>query len=249
MSEEGQVAESTEAQAVDSGVVTEGGDPLLQPEEQSRPEWLPEKFKSAEDLAAAYSSLEGKLGQKEQELKESFLKEIEEQAFENRPADKGDYQLPEGIDDTLASDNELLGWWANHAFENGFSQEEFSEGINMYVNAINANVPDYNEELAKLGDNASARTEAISLFANQFFPENVMPAIERMCETADGVMALEHIMENIREGGPSGDSIPAAQTNEKELKQMMLDPRYHDPVRRDPVFIKQVEEGFKKLYG
>jgi hypothetical protein len=56
-------------------------------------------------------------------------------------------------------------------------------------------------------------------------------------------------MENIREGGPSGDSIPAAQTNEKELKQMMLDPRYHDPVRRDPAFIKQVEEGFKKLYG
>ena len=28
-----------------------------------RPEWLPEKFKSAEDLANAYSSLEGKLGQ------------------------------------------------------------------------------------------------------------------------------------------------------------------------------------------
>jgi hypothetical protein len=99
MSEEGQVAESSEAQVEDSGIVTEGGDPLLQTEEQSRPEWLPEKFKSAEDLAAAYSSLEGKLGQKEQELKDSFLKEIEEQAFQNRPADKGDYQLPEGIDD------------------------------------------------------------------------------------------------------------------------------------------------------
>jgi hypothetical protein len=123
MSEEGQVAESGEAQVEDSGIVTEGGDPLLQTEEQSRPEWLPEKFKSAEDLAAAYSSLEGKLGQKEQELKDAFLKEIEEQAFQNRPADKGDYQLPEGIDETLAADNELLGWWAEHAFENGFSQE------------------------------------------------------------------------------------------------------------------------------
>jgi hypothetical protein len=56
-------------------------------------------------------------------------------------------------------------------------------------------------------------------------------------------------MENMRQDGPSGTSIPAAQTSENELKQMMLDPRYHDPTRRDPVFIQQVEDGFKRLYG
>ena len=34
------------------------------PQDQSdRPEWLPEKFKSAEDMAQAYSELEKKLGQ------------------------------------------------------------------------------------------------------------------------------------------------------------------------------------------
>ena len=249
MSEEGQVAESGEAQVEDSGIVTEGGDPLLQTEEQSRPEWLPEKFKSAEDLAAAYSSLEGKLGQKEQELKDSFLKEIEEQAFQNRPADKGDYQLPEGIDETLAADNELLGWWAEHAFENGFSQEEFSEGINMYVNAINANVPDYDAELQKLGDNAPARTEAVSLFANRFFPESVMPAIERMCETADGVMALEHIMESMKDSSFSESTNSASAINEDSLKEMMRDERYWKAGNRDANFIRQVEDGFKKLYG
>ena len=249
MSEEGQVAESGEAQVEDSGIVTEGGDPLLQTEEQSRPEWLPEKFKSAEDLAAAYSSLEGKLGQKEQELKDAFLKEIEEQAFQNRPADKGDYQLPEGIDETLAADNELLGWWAEHAFENGFSQEEFSEGISMYVNAINANVPDYDAELQKLGDNAPARTEAVSLFANRFFPESVMPAIERMCETADGVMALEHIMESMKDSSFSESTNSASAINEDSLKEMMRDERYWKAGNRDANFIRQVEDGFKKLYG
>jgi hypothetical protein len=39
---------------------------VQQPEEeqqQERPEWLPEKFKSAEDMANAYSELEKKLGQ------------------------------------------------------------------------------------------------------------------------------------------------------------------------------------------
>ena len=214
-----------------------------------RPEWLPEKFKSAEDLANAYSSLEGKLGQKEEDYRNSFMEEIEKEAYANRPASVGDYELPEGIDEELAGDNELLSWWANHAFENGFNQEEFSEGINMYLDALNADVPDYDAELARLGDNASARTEAVSLFANQFFPEDQLGAIERMCETADGVMALETIMEAMKDGGPSADQVGMARMNEDQLRQMMLDDRYHNPSKRDANFVRQVDEGFKKLYG
>ena len=34
-----------------------------------RPAWLPEKFKSAEDMANSYSQLEGKLSQKEEDIK------------------------------------------------------------------------------------------------------------------------------------------------------------------------------------
>jgi hypothetical protein len=39
----------------------------LPQEENDRPQWLPEKFKSAEDMAQAYSELEKKLGQAPQE--------------------------------------------------------------------------------------------------------------------------------------------------------------------------------------
>ena len=40
---------------------------------EDRPDWLPEKFKSPEDMAKAYSELEGKLGQSnEEETKEAF---------------------------------------------------------------------------------------------------------------------------------------------------------------------------------
>ena len=213
-----------------------------------RPEWLPEKFGSAEDLASAYSSLESKLGQKEDDYRTAFMEEIEKEAYANRPETVGDYQLPEGIDESLAGDNELLQWWANHAFENGFNQEEFSEGINMYLGALNADVPDYDTELSRLGDNASARTEAVSLFANQFFPEEQLGAIERMCETADGVMALETIMEAMKDGGPTSEQMGMARMDEKQLQQMMLDDRYHNPTKRDPNFVRQVEEGFRKLY-
>ena len=118
----------------------------------------------------------------------------------------------------------------------------------MYLGALNADVPDYDAELARLGDNASARTEAVSLFANQFFPEEQLGAIERMCETADGVMALETIMEAMKDGGPTSEQMGMARMDEKQLQQMMLDDRYHNPTKRDPNFVRQVEEGFRKLY-
>lgn len=232
--------------------VAEGAEPTEAVQTETaveRPEWLPEKFKSAEDLASAYSSLEGKLGQKEDDFKESFMKQMEEEAYANRPASEGDYQLPDSIDQEGAVDNELLSWWAKHSFENGFSQDEFAEGINMYASALNANQPDYEAELSKLGDNANARTEAVSLFATKFFPEDQLGAIERMCESADGVFALETIMEAMQSNSPSGNAQPSIGVTEAELKQMMQDDRYHHPVKRDPNFVRQVEEGFKKIYG
>lgn len=246
MSEIAQEAESTS----ESEIVTEGGNPLLEPEKAPDPlSALPEKFKSVEDLVNSYTNLESKIGAKEESFREQFLKEMEEQAYANRPATVGDYQLPEGIDESQATDNELLQWWANQAFENGYSQEEFAQGVEMYMNAVNANVPDYDAELSKLGDNASARIESVSLFANQFFPEKILPAIERMCETSEGVLALEHIMEAMRDSGPSQSTEAAARQTEADLRQMMLDPRYFDSTRRDPTFVKQVEDGWKRLYG
>ena len=238
-----------EVEAEDSGIVTEGGNPLLEPEAAPDPlAALPEKFKSLEDMVESYSNLESKIGAKEETFRDQFMKEMEEQAYANRPAEVGDYVLPDSIDDELATDNALLQWWANTAFENGYSQEEFAEGVEMYVNAVSADIPDYDAEVEKLGDNANARTEAASLFANQFFPEDMLPAVERMCETAEGIMVLEHVMDALKEGGPSNGAVEVSRETESDLRQMMLDPRYHDPARRDPTFVKQVDDGFKRIF-
>ena len=238
-----------EVEAEDSGIVTEGGNPLLEPEAAPDPlAALPEKFKSLDDLVESYSNLESKIGAKEETFRDQFMKEMEEQAYANRPAEVGDYVLPDSIDDELATDNALLQWWANTAFENGYSQEEFAEGVEMYVNAVSADIPDYDAEVEKLGDNANARTEAASLFANQFFPEDMLPAVERMCETAEGIMVLEHVMDALKEGGPSNGAVEVSRETESDLRQMMLDPRYHDPARRDPTFVKQVDDGFRRIF-
>jgi len=212
----------------------------------SRPEWLPEKYNSGEDLAKAYKELESKLGTKEEDIRSRIMEEIQSQAFSDRPESAGDYQLPESIDDSAAVDNKLLSWWAEHSFENGYSQEEFEQGIAMYAETMNGSMPDIEAEAKMLGDNADQRIEAASLFANKFFPEAALPAIERMCESHEGIIALEAIMEAMKDGSFAGNTQAVAGTSEKELREMMNDPRYWKD--RDPHFIKQVTDGFQQIY-
>lgn len=217
-------------------------------EAPARPEWLPEKFNTPEDLAKSYTELSTKLGAKDEEIRNSIIEEIQSEAFADRPETAGDYQMPESIDPEAAVDNDLLKWWSEHSFENGYSQEEFEQGIEMYAQAVMGNEPDLEAEAAKLGDNASARIDAASAWASKFFPEESLGAIERMCESHEGILALEVMMEAMKDGSFAGDAQSASTTSEAELRQMMNDPRYWNPVERDPNFIKQVENGFKQLY-
>ena len=41
---------------------------------------------------------------------------------------------------------------------------------------------------------------------------------------------------------------PAASLTPQRLREMMRDPRYFDPARRDPDFVRQVQQGFESLY-
>jgi len=61
-----------------------------QAEPQERPEWLPEKFKSAEDMAQAYAELEKRMGQGTKEVEETEQPE-EEQSDDDNKQEAGNY--------------------------------------------------------------------------------------------------------------------------------------------------------------
>lgn len=211
-----------------------------------RPEWLPEKFKTPEDLVTSYSNLESRMGKGEEDIRTSILDEIEGEAFANRPETSGDYTLPEGTEDfaeDLANDPNVE-WWAEFAWENGFSQDEFEEGLQRMI----PQGPDLEAEAAKLGDNSSARIEAVSLWAQKNVPEEMSDAVMAMGESAAGVELLEYFMSMNDGVNLSGEGSTAAGLSQDELRSMMQDPRYWDNTRRDPGFVKQVDEGFSKLY-
>ena len=221
-----------------------------QQEEQAseRPEWLPEKFSDPADLGKAYKSLESKLGEKEDDIRERLMSELSEQASEGVPASVGEYELPDYLDEQEAIESDTLKAWADHCFENGYTHDEFKQGIDMYMSALPSEA-DLEAEASRLGDNSESRIEAASLFANQFFPEEALPAIERMFETAEGVVAMEAIMEAMKDPSVSDQTNISSNFNEVELTEMMKDERYHNPAKRDPHFVKQIDEGWKKLHG
>lgn len=208
-----------------------------------RPEWLPEKFNTPEDLVTSYSSLESKLGKGQEELRESIMGEIESEAFASRPENAGDYELPEGVDNAFADDPNVE-WWSNFAWENGFSQEEFEEGLGRML----PDGPDLDLELEKLGDNADARIEAVGLWAQKNVPGDFQSEIMRLGETAEGVQLLEHFMSAMSSQSISGETGSTLGLSQDDLNTMMRDPRYWDAARRDPGYVKQVDEGFAKLY-
>ena len=213
-----------------------------------RPEWLPEKFNTPEDLASSYSQLESKLGASQEELRQQIINEFETAATENRPDNVGDYVVPEGLDENLVNDNELFQWWANHAFENAYSQQEFEDGIKMYASAIEATQPNLEAERELLGDSADARIEAVDLWSQKFFPDEYQEAILSLGSTAKGIEALEYLMSQTSSSSLATNTGAIAPMNEGDLRSMMQDERYWNPAKRDNAYVSKVQEGFSKLY-
>jgi hypothetical protein len=173
---------------------------------------------------------------------------MEQEAYSSRPATAGDYAMPEIVDEEMAVDNSLFQWWTNHAYENGYSQEEFEDGIQQFNDALEAMQPDLEAETKALGDNADARIEAVSLWSQKFFPAEYEDVILGIGTSAKGIEMMEFLMQNVKDASVSGDAGVSARTTEDDLRTKMQDPRYWNPVKRDIAFVKEVDEGFSQLY-
>ena len=218
--------------------------------EVARPEWLPEKFTDPAEMAKAYGELEGKLGKGQEELRNTMLQEMEEEAFAERPDTVGDYVLPDTLDEAEAVDNELLNWWSNYSWENGLSQDEFAEGIAKYAEAVQGTQPDLEAVSKELGDNATARVEAVQLWMNKFFPDTAMQeAVAELGSSSAGIKALEHIIEQTKSTSPNPTAQVAGQITQLDVESKMKDPRYWQQGKRDNAFIQEVNNDWKRLHG
>ena len=208
-----------------------------------------------EKLSDSYRNLEGKLGQRKDELSKELSKEMEEQSNAEVPESLDNYKLnvPEDMDEQRTQMEQTNVWkfLKEEAFNSKLSQPEVDGLVDMYIRAQQADAPNPEEEMSILGDGAKNRVEAVQLWAKKNLDESAYDNVERFCSTAEGVKAMEQIMTATAQpsvGDLQGATVSSAATD-MDLKALMADPRYSDPNKRDIAYVNYVTEQFKKKYG
>jgi len=221
-----------------------------QPEESftDRPDWLPEKFKSPEELAKSYSELERGFYQRKDDMREQVIDEINQEAMKDAPASPADYDVnfaaPEGLEYTVDEDDPLLGWFKGKAHEYGLSQDEFDGLINEYAQADVQRGPDWSVEAEALGEYAEDRLTRVDGWARTSLTEEAYNVFANIPASSNMVQLFEELME--LNGQPQFNMVSETEFQEvislDDLRSMQNDPKYWK--EKDPSFIAKVRAGF-----
>jgi len=223
------------------------------------PEYIPEKFWDTErneikveELGASYKALEQKLGMRTEDLVKQVQEDYENQRKSSVP-ESYEVRLPEVPEDveiTVDPEQELVKSWQQICKDNGLSQEVFDQGVAAFVNNEIAGLPNLQEEMAKLGDNARERIEAADLWSKKYLSTDAYDAIANLASTAEGVKALEEIMSLSKSKPlPNTNTVVDVELDERDLQSMMQDPRYWKDGSKDPAYIAKVTNLYQKKYG
>jgi hypothetical protein len=250
-----------------------GGGASTSPATPARPEYLPEKFwkdgaPNVEALAKSYTELEKMRGRFKDEAAAELRAGVPEtpDAYELKAA------VPEGVvwiegdipaelepgkvyfkPDLASPEMNALRTWAHEA---GVKPEAFGKLLGIAAQAMGVRVPTLQEREAArseffggLGENGAQRAGHLYGQLRALLPESGVKAIDGMVSSKEAFEAIEALA--TRAGGarfaPAG-AAPAGGVTEAGLKEMMRDPRYSDPLKRDPAFVQQVDQGWRQLY-
>jgi len=209
-------------------------------QDPERPEWLPEKFKSPEDMAKAYSALEGKLGQPQEEqdaedLTSADASEVSEVLGAN------------GIDfDVLQQEYQELGGLSEDAYE-ALAEAGFPEAVvDQWIAGQEAISQQVQSEMHSLVGGTEQYQELVG-WAADALPEAEIDAFNATMETQDPDMIRLTIQglnaryrseaaPNLIQGSTGAVSTGGKFESNAELTTAMSDPRYaKDPAYRQAV--------------
>jgi hypothetical protein len=231
-----QQAEETTISHIKPDNETIASDDVAAEAADERPEWLPEKFKSPEDLAKGYAELQKQFSQGKHKAPETYDDSIFKEA---------------GIED----DDELYSTYKDWAKENGVSQAAFEQLASKFIDMAGAEADtaeiSYKEEYEKLGKNAdvvikSMTDWASSLVRKGVWSESDFEEFKFMGGTAQGLKALQKIRSYYGDKPIPVDVGPIDGAPSKdELMSMVGKPEYQS----DPAYRAKVEKLFEQAYG
>lgn len=232
----------------------------VEQEVMERPEIIPEKFWNAEtgeinleDMAKSYHHLEKFASGKKDEMRDSIMAELTEEARSASPEEPSGYELPplvEGITEEMVEENPLTAWWREQCHDRGYTNEEFQDGVNKYIDNMMSNQPNLEVEVEKLGENANDRLNAVNAWASSFFPPEEYETIANTLGTsAQGIQALERMQESMSSGNMRSENVaqPERELSVEDVKEMMNDKRYYDQRHRDASYVERVNQAWNRL--
>ena len=234
---EEQASKQTETQAVvandETRVSVSEADNTQRSTDEARPEWLPEKFKTAEDLAKAYSELEKKQSEPVQEVQETVPEPTQEATgmdkFYSEYQDKG--QLSE------QSYEELNKMGLDKNLVDGYiaGQEAIANNDVQAVHNLVGGADNYSKLIEFAKTNLSeAEQNAFNDTLETGSIEQVKFAVQSIASTAGISSEQPQTMIN-------GDSIETASDvfeSSAQVIEAMNDKRY----QTDPAYRKTVED-------
>ena len=207
-----------------------------QDNQSERPEWLPEKFKTPEDLAKSYSELEKKLSQPSEDEPQQ---EAEATETEQSPAPQFDKYAEE-----FASSGELSADSFSELEKMGYPKEM----VETYIQGLQATQSaDANTVMELAGGQEGYKdltdwarenmAEAELNVYNQMVEsntDNAKVAVEWLMSRREAAGDVEPNLLSGKSGSPQRDEFRST----AEVVSAMKDPRYHE----DPAFRRDVEE-------
>jgi hypothetical protein len=245
---------------------------------------LPDQFWNAEtkgarvkELAKAFVDNRAIVSKGVDAYKTQYESERAADIAKIRPADPAGYQiaLGKGFENVVIHDKPLadgkydatktnfvlnpndptIAFWRKTAHDAGLSQEQFNAGIGAFVQSKLGDLPNPETEMKTLGENGSARINAVNAYVKSNLTEASYKALEGFATTAKGVVAIEELMAKNAQPrladaageGASGNSNDGF--TDATIGAAIADPRYRNPDKRDPAFVAKVEAYYTAKYA
>lgn len=233
-------------------------DNLLLDETAARPTDVPEKFWDAdagilrtETLLKSYLELERKLGSMVPMPNDDDPKSRHKlQRALGKPESADDYEI-EAPHELITPDPAINA----KLHDAGLSSEQAQLVYNLAAEHLLPMIEKVNSDASQ----EIERSQLAAHFGGEQKWQAIAPQIKTWAEanlstevyeslgsSSDGVVAIYHMMQAREPSVISEAAVPASSANERQLSQMMRDPRYWRD--RDPAFVAEVTAGYKRLY-
>lgn len=213
--------------------------------EEARPEWLPEKFKSPEDLSKAYGELEKQFTQSRQEATQED--ENAEKPTPETPNEARETVENAGLDfDAMSKEFAESGELSEDTYKNLEAKGIPKDMVDSYVKGQEALAADYENELFSLAGGKDSYTE-MAQWAIENLSDNEVEAYNNAVQSGSqpqARLAIDGLMSRYRDnggaeptlvGGKASASVETYDSWAQVTKDMATAEYKKDPAFRDAV--------------